>query len=100
MRNLEFVEEFRQEAQHALFTKKQAVAVTMRLLEEELKNDANTEEEQKILEGAMQRIDFHYLDTTNSLTDEILDAADVARINAENIADAIDVVVFETKGLE
>lgn len=100
MRNLDFVEEFRREAQHALFTKKQAVAVTMRLLETELNSGSNTEEERKILEGAMQRIDFHYLDTTSSRTDEILDAADVARISAENIADAIDVVVFETKGLE
>lgn len=72
----------------------------MRLLETELNSGSNTEEEKKILEGAMQRIDFHYLDTTSSRTDEILDAADVARISAENIADAIDVVVFETKGLE
>lgn len=100
MRTLEFIEEFRHEAQHALFTKKQAITVTMRLLEAELHSDSNTEEEKKILEGAMQRIDFHYLDTTSSRTDEILDAADVARISAENIADAIDVVLFETKGLE
>ncbi len=100
MRNLELVEEFRREAQHALFTKQQAVVVTLRLLEAERNNESNTEEEQKILSDAMQRINFHYLDTTSSRTDEILDAAGVARLSADNIADAIDVVVFESKELK
>lgn len=97
MRTLQKVDEFRREADKALFTKQQAVAVTMNLLEAERKNADNSEEETRILTDAMQKIAFRYLDATESETDALLDSLGVARLTSEDIIGAIDAVLFDCK---
>lgn len=97
MRILEAVDEFRREAGQALFTKQQAVAVTMSLLDTERKNPDNTEEETRILTDAMNKITFRYLDATESGTDALLDQLNVARLTSENIIAAIEAVLFDCR---
>lgn len=97
MRTLEAVDEFRREAGQALFTKQQAVAVTMNLLDTERKNPDNTEEETRILTDAMNKITFRYLDATESGTDALLDQLNVARLTSENIIEAIEAVLFDCR---
>lgn len=97
MRILEAVDEFRREAGQALFTKQQAIAVTMSLLDTERKNPDNTEEETRILTDAMNKITFRYLDATESGTDALLDQLNVARLTSENIIAAIEAVLFDCR---
>lgn len=97
MRSLDKIDEFRREAGSALFTKQQAIAVTLRLLELEIADPQNTDEEKQILTDAMRNINFTYLDATSSETDALLDSLSVARLTAENIIDAINVIIFESK---
>ena len=47
MRTFHKIDEFRTEAANALFTKQQAISVTMRLLELELADPQNSEEEKQ-----------------------------------------------------
>ncbi|MFQ9873131.1 MAG: hypothetical protein ACLRVT_09145 [Oscillospiraceae bacterium] len=49
MRTLTHLDEFRREAQNALFTKQQAISVTLRLLELEKNSQENTDQESAIL---------------------------------------------------
>ncbi len=95
MRTLEKVDEFRREAKNAMFTKQQAVAVTMNLLEAERRCSKNTDEEMRILTDAMQKITFRYLDATETETDALLDSLSVARLSVEDIIAAIDAVIFD-----
>ncbi len=97
MRTLEKIDEFRREAKNAVFTKQQAVAITMNLLDAERRCQQNTDEENRILTDAMQRITFQYLDETASETDELLDRFNVARLTSEDILKAIDSVLFDCK---
>ena len=86
MRNLDRVEEFRREAKNAMFTKQQAIAVTLNLLDAERCSEKNSEEEMQLLTEAMQKISFRYLDSLS-----------VARLTVEDIAAAIDAVLFECR---
>lgn len=95
MRTLEKVNEFRNEAKYAMFTKQQAIAVTMNLLEAERRNPKNSEEDLRILNDAMQKITFRYLDATETETDVLLDSLGVARLSAEDIISAIHTVIFD-----
>lgn len=95
MRTLEKVNEFRNEAKYAMFTKQQAIAVTMHLLEAERRNPKNREEDLRILTNAVQKITFRYLDATETETDTLLDSLGVARFSAEDIIAAIDTVIFD-----
>lgn len=97
MRTIPEVEEFRREANNALFTKQQAISVTLRLLEEAAKNPDNREEDKQTFLDAMTRINFHYLDATDSSTDAILDSIGVARFTAADIISAIEFVLFESE---
>ncbi len=94
MRTLRKIEEFRKEASNALFTHQQALCVARKLFELELNGD-NSPEDMRILQGALQRLDIRYFDATSTEIDAVLDAAGVARLTADNIADAIDVMIFE-----
>lgn len=58
MRTLNKVIEFQQEASNALFTKAQALAITMQLLELERRQPENTPEEAAVLENAMKTSTF------------------------------------------
>ena len=71
MRTLNKVIEFQQEASNALFTKAQALAITMQLLELERRQPENTPEEAAVLENAMKNLNFRYLDTTETQTDQM-----------------------------
>jgi hypothetical protein len=97
MRTLYKVEEFKREAGEALFTKQQAVAVTLRLLEMELKDPQNSEEDSRILSDAMKKATFSYLDATQTEIDSLLDSVGVARISAQTIADAVSQIIFDVE---
>ena len=99
MRTFHKIDEFRTEAANALFTKQQAISVTMRLLELELADPQNNEEEKQVLTNAVSRVGMRYLDATNTQTDEILDSFGVARIRCEDIIEGINMILFEAKGL-
>lgn len=95
MRTLNKVIEFQQEASNALFTKAQALAIMMQLLELERRQPENTPEEAAVLENAMKNLNFRYLDTTETQTDQMLDSLGVARLTTAEIAQAIEAVVFD-----
>lgn len=98
MRNCTKIDEFKQEAQNALFTKQQALSVVTRLLQLEAADTENhTETECQQLQDAAARVDFTYLDFTSSETDTMLDSFGVARITTEDIVKALDVVLFEVE---
>lgn len=97
MRSLNKIDEFRREAGNALFTKQQAVAVTLRLLEMESNDPNNTQQETEILNAAMRKINFTYLDATHTQTDALLDSLSVARLTANDIIEAINLIIFEQK---
>lgn len=97
MRKLKIVDEFRQEAATSLFTKTQAMAITIRLLQLELAEQDNTQEDSRILSDALKRFNFAYLDTNATSIDKILDDANVARLKSTDILSAIETVVFDVK---
>ncbi|MCI8497246.1 MAG: hypothetical protein HFE85_03205 [Clostridiales bacterium] len=97
MRTLYQLEEFKKEAGEALFTKQQAISVTLRLLEMELKNPQNSEDDRRILADAMKQASFHYIDQTQTGIDSLLDSVGVARIPAVSIADAVSQIIFDVE---
>ena len=54
-----------------------------------------TREEAAVLENAMKNLNFRYLDTTETQTDQMLDSLGVARLTTAEIAQAIEAVVFD-----
>lgn len=96
MRAMSKVDEFKKEASNALFTRSQAVAVTLRLLELEM-NGCDTAEEAEIFANALRIAHVGYLDATNTETDALLDSMGVARITAEDIVKAIDAIMFDAE---
>ncbi len=97
MRRLEKVDEFRREAQNALFTRQQAMAVTLQLLQRELKDETNTKEDVRVLSNAIQSISIKYLDSTETETDVLLDSFNVARLTADDILKAINDILFDVQ---
>lgn len=97
MRFLNKVDEFKQETTNALFTKEQAIAVVLKLFDLELADPDNSEEDIRVLTDARQRVSIRYFDSTATQTDEILDSVGVARLTAQDIAQAIEVMLFESK---
>lgn len=95
MRTLNKVIEFKQEAPNALYTKAQALAVMLRLLELERRQPENTPEEAAALDQAIQGVSFRYLDTTETQTDQLLDSLGVARLTTADIVQAVEAVVFD-----
>ena len=91
------IDEFRREADNALFTKEQALQVVGRLFDLQLVQPENSPEDIRILTAAKQKVNMSYFDATSTEIDQLLDAAAVARLTAANIADAIDVILFEAK---
>jgi hypothetical protein len=96
MRTLKKLDEFRSEAGNALFTKSQAVAVTLRLLEMEM-NACETSEESEVFANALKIAHVGYLDSTNTETDSMLDNLGVARITADQIVSAVQSIVFDAE---
>lgn len=97
MRTLQHIEEFKREASNALFTKQQAISITLRLLELEANDPEGNEEDRATLLEAMEKTEFRYLDSTKTNTDQLLDSFGVARITAEDIVAAIDYILFDVK---
>lgn len=97
MRKLEKVDEFRQEAKCAVFTRQQAMAITLQLLQRELKNEENTKEDVRVLSNAIQSISIKYLDNTQTETDTLLDSFNVARLTADDILKAIEDIMFDVQ---
>ena len=95
MKNITVFNEFRTEAKDALFTKHQAVAVTLRLLQTAL-SEAN-EDDKKVISKALETISFSYLDSTATRIDDMLDEVGVARFTSEQIIEAINNVIFDVK---
>ena len=95
MKNITVFNEFRTEAKDALFTKQQAVAVTLRLLQTAL-SEAN-EDDKKVVSKALETISFSYLDSTATRIDDMLDEVGVARFTSEQIIEAINNVIFDVK---
>ena len=95
MKNITVFNEFRTEAKDALFTKQQAVAVTLRLLQTAL-SEAN-EDDKKVISKALETISFSYLDSTATRIDDMLDEVGVARFTSEQIIEAINNVIFDVK---
>ena len=93
MRPLRRLEEFQREASGALFTKQQAVTTTLRLLESEQK----APEETQLFTQAMQKVEYRYLDSTNTATDQLLDSLSVPRFTASQIVQALQDVLFDVQ---
>ena len=55
MRTLQHIEEFKREASNALFTKQQAISITLRLLELEANDPEGNEEDRATLLEAMEK---------------------------------------------
>ena len=96
MKALKIIDEFRVEAKDALFTKQQAVAITLRLLQAELAA-AGDDHDRETLSKALQNITFSYLDATATRIDEMLDEVGVARVTSEQIISAIQNVIFDVE---
>lgn len=97
MRTFRRIEEFKTEASNALFTKQQALSITLKLFELELADTSNSNQDKKILNDAIQNVNINYFDMTSSETDKILDLVGVARLNIYDISNAIDTILFECK---
>lgn len=97
MRMLSKIDEFKSEASNALFTRQQALSTTLYLLKAELASPENDEEETRILNEAIQHVSLHYLDETETATDAMLDSLGVARLTAEDVVRAIEVLIFEAE---
>ena len=95
MKSLTVIDEFRVEAKEALFTKQQAVAITLRLLQAELAEAEGKDAE--VLSKALKSISFSYLDATATRIDEMLDEVGVARFTSEQIINAIQNVLFDVE---
>ena len=95
MRSLPIVDEFKKEAANALFTREQAMQVTLKLLARELESPANKPEETEVLKKAVEYFNFQHLDATVSETDGMLDAFNVPRLTTYDIVEAIKTVIFE-----
>ena len=97
MKQLKTVQEFQEEARNAIFNKEQAVAVTLRLIEMELKNPDNSPEDVRILTNALKQAEFGYLDMTKTETDKLMDSLDVARFTVSDIVNAIHHILFDVE---
>ena len=97
MRPLRHLEEFQREASGALFTKQQAVTVTLRLLESEQRAPENTPQETRLFTDAMQKVEYRYLDATQTATDRLLDSLSVPRFTADQIIQALENVLFDVQ---
>ena len=96
MRTLESITEFKQEAANAVFTKQQAVAVTLQLLQKALANPNNSDYAQTI-QNAIDKAEFRYIDATKTGTDQMLDSISVARFTTQNIVDGINALLFDAE---
>ena len=63
----------------------------------EWNDPGNTPEEKSVLENAIQRAEFRYIDATKSETDRMLDAIGVARFTTQDIVNAIQAIVFDAE---
>ena len=95
MRSLPFLDEFKQEARGAVFTKEQAMQISLRLLSKELQSPDNTDEEKAVLQKAIEYFSVRYLDETQTETHAMLDAFNVARLSTDGIADGLKAVLFD-----
>ncbi len=97
MRPLPIIEEFKREARNAIFTKEQAMQISLKLLTKELQSPDNTDEEKAVLQKAVEYFSIRYLDETQTETDAMLDAFNVARLTTDDIAEGLKVVLFDAK---
>lgn len=95
MRPLPIIEEFKREARNAIFTKEQAMQISLKLLTKELQSPDNTDEEKAVLQKAIEYFSIRYLDETQTETDAMLDAFNVARLTTDDIAEGLKVVLFD-----
>ena len=95
---LQSLDELIREAPHALYTREQAVQVSIMLLRKEL-NRAGSINEAEILRRAINQFtrNFRYLDSTASETDQMLDSLKVPRLRTEDIVEAIKAVLFDAE---
>ena len=96
MKTFKMLDEFKTEAQNALFTRAQASAVTSALLEK-CKAEAATADDAAQIDRAAAAAMNYYLDPTQSETDALLDSLGVARISAEDIVHAIEMLLFDAE---
>ncbi len=98
MMTLQSLDELIREAPHALYTREQAVQVSIMLLRKEL-NRAGSINEAEILRRAINQFtrNFRYLDSTASETDQMLDSLEVPRLRTEDIVEAIKAVLFDAE---
>lgn len=97
MRVLDSVTEFKTEAENAVFSKQQAVAATLQLLQKELNHPDNSEADAKVLSDAIAKAEFRYIDATTTETDRMLDGLGVARFTTDDIVNAIHSLLFDVK---
>ncbi|MGI5894921.1 MAG: hypothetical protein ACOX6P_10060 [Candidatus Merdivicinus sp.] len=96
MRSLSILDEFKKEAPNAIFTKEQAMQISLKLLKKEL-DRTTSEEDAAVIRKAIEYFSFSYLDATETETDAMLDAFNVARLTTSDIVEAIQVVLFEAE---
>ncbi|MCI8601620.1 MAG: hypothetical protein HFE45_08555 [Oscillospiraceae bacterium] len=95
MRILTHVNEFKNEAANAVFTKQQAVAATLQLLEQERQSPENSAADTELFTRALARAEYRYLDATKTDTDRMLDGLGVARFTTADIVEAINALLFD-----
>ncbi len=96
MRTLSTIDEFQKEAPNAIFTKEQAMQISLKLLKKEL-DLAASENDCAVIRKAIEYFSFHYLDDTDTPTDTMLDSFHVARLTTNDIVTAINNVVFDAR---
>ena len=74
MRSLNAINEFKREAPDAIFTKEQALQITLKLLTKELNDPANSDNETAVLKRAVEHFTFQHLDATATETDAMFEA--------------------------
>jgi len=96
MKTFRMLDEFKAEAAGALFTRAQAGAVTTALLSK-CKEETGDSETAAEIDRAAARAMHYYLDPTQSDTDVLLDSLGVARISADDIVRAIEMLLFDAE---
>ncbi len=97
MNNLPYLDEFKKEAEFAMFTKQQAVGATLTILQKESAKADNSPKDTEMFASALKKVEFSYIDATDTETDTMLDSLGVARFTSGDIVNAINNLLFDVK---
>ena len=96
MRILYCIDELKAEASCAVFTRHQALALSTKLLQEELLNSQNTNQDREILKAAIKRLPSLF-DAATTKTDLLLDSLNIAHLITNDIILILQAAVHEAQ---